>query len=422
MTLPSQQAKLRGVFTDPLRARRLARHAWTHFKEDRCFAEAASLSYTSLLSLVPLLAVVFGIASAFPVFDDWSEQLKTIIFQNLVPEASSQLASTFDQFLSSVNKLTLTGTLVLIFTALMLMMRIEKSLNLIWRVPKSRPLVQKITMYWAVLTLGPLALGAATALSAQPLFNALGSGIVSDSAGSNIGVFVLTWVAFGLLFLLVPNCKVPISYAVLGAFLTTVLFTLAKLGFVVYVSRANYSVIYGALATIPIFLFWLYIVWVVILLGAILAAALTTFSDQGADWEWPDAWQFLLVFRLLGHLYEAQISGKAVSLETLLNKEPGLPSSRLQDMLRKLMDEQLITQDSEGDWLLTRELSHFTLRDLYTAGDYHLPIGKTPAVPSSSPWDGPFLGLLNAPQLTLDASLASLYEQAESVQEEEAKQ
>lgn len=419
MTEQTHHGKIREVFTNVDSTRRLARHAWTHFQEDRCFAEAASLSYTSLLSLVPLLAVVFGIVSVFPVFDSWSDQLQAFIFRNLVPEASSQLQTTFDQFLDSVNRLTLTGTLVLIFTALMLMMRIEKSLNLIWRVPKPRRLVQKVTMYWAVLTLGPLALGGAAALSAQPLLDTLGGGIMDTSTMRDAGVFLLTWVAFALMFLLVPHCKVPFSYAALGALLSTILFTLAKIGFVVYVSRASFSVIYGALATIPIFLFWLYIVWVVILLGAILAAALTTFTDQSADWEWSDAWQFLIVFRILGHLYEAQAKGEAVTLEALLEKEPGIPSSRLQDMLRKLDAQKLITQNKDSDWLLARDLSKFSLRDLYAAGEYHLPIDKAPEVPSKSPWDGAFLRLLNAPQLKLDTSLASLYEQAQPGDEKE---
>jgi len=238
MTQTAQQAKVRAVLTDVHQGRRLARHVWRHFKEDRCFAEAASLSYTSLLSLVPLLAVVFGIASAFPVFEDWSEQLKNLVYDNLTPDSGVQLAATFEQFLDSVNKLTLTGTLALIVTALLLMMRIEKSFNLVWRVPKNRPFIQKVTMYWAVLTLGPLALGGATALSAQPLFDAIGGGIVDASSLRTIGVFLLTWLAFGLMFLLVPNCKVPIPYAVLGALLSTTLFTIAKSLFVAYVGMA----------------------------------------------------------------------------------------------------------------------------------------------------------------------------------------
>ncbi len=386
---------------------------WRHFQEDRCFAEAASLSYTSLLSLVPLLAVVFGIASAFPVFDQWSEQLREFVYENMVPDAGSQLSANFDQFLESVNKLTLTGTFFLIVTALMLMMRIEKSFNLIWRVPKPRPLVNKITMYWAVLTLGPLALGAATALSAQPLIDFLGGDVISAGALNTIGVFLLTWVAFGLMFLLVPNCRVPISYAALGAGVSTVLFTIAKTAFVSYVANASYSVIYGALASVPIFLFWLYIVWAVILLGASLAASLTTFSDRGTDWEWPEAWELLLVYRLLGHLYDAQADGRTVDTEELMELEQGVPSSRLQDLLRTLMDQNLITQDQDGAWILKRDLNRYTLRDLYREGDFHLPIGKEMTVPSDSPWDRPFLSLVNADALRLDTPLAELYRAAD---------
>jgi len=420
MTVHAQNAKLRAVFTDMDQGRRLLHHVWRHFQEDRCFAEAASLSYTSLLSLVPLLAVVFGIASAFPVFDQWSEQLKDLVYANMVPDAGSQLAETFEQFLTSVNKLTLTGTAFLIATALMLMMRIEKSFNVIWRVPRPRPLLNKITMYWAVLTLGPLVLGGATALSAQPLLDFVGDGVSESDFLRDVGVFALTWLAFGLMFVLVPNCRVPFSYAALGALVSTVLFTIAKIAFVGYVSRASYSVIYGALASVPIFLFWLYIVWTVILLGASLAASLTTFSDRGTDWEWPESWELLLVFRLLGHFHEAQVRGEALDLEELMEREQGIPSSRLQDLLRTLVEQDLITQDQEGAWLLKRDLGRYSLRDLYLGGDYHLPIGKRSDIPTQSAWDKAFMALLDDHALNLDRPLGELYDAADPPQEKKS--
>ncbi len=422
MKAESHHQKLRTVFTDVNLGRRLLAHMWRHFKEDRCFAEAASLGYTSLLSLVPLLAVVFGFASIFPVFNDWSDQLKAFVYSNMVPAAGTQLAENLDQFLGSVNKLTITGTFFLILTALLLMMRIEKSFNLIWRVPRPRPFMSKLVIYWTVLTAGPLALGAAAALSAQPFLDYVPGGVVDTGLLRNAGIFLLTWIAFGLMFLLVPNCKVPFSYAALGAFVSTVLFTVAKSAFVVYVGRASYSVIYGALASVPIFLFWLYIVWAVILLGASLAASLTTFSARGTDWEWPAAWEFLLVFRLLGHFHRAQLVGEVLDLDDLLEREPGIPSSRLQDLLRNLVDQNLITQNQEGAWLLKRDLAHYSLRDLYMAGDYHLPIGKSVGVPTSSPWDAAFLELLNARGMDLDVPLAQLFEPgdvAEAMDEEE---
>ena len=148
-------------FSSMSRVKRLTAHVWHHFGEDRLFDEAASLSYTSLLSMVPLLAVVFGVASAFPVFQQWSELLQTFVFNNFVPDSGDQIQEYLVGFLDSVSGLTLPGTMFLILTALLLMVRIERAFNLIWRVPTARSIRNRVVMYWAVLTLGPLALGAA---------------------------------------------------------------------------------------------------------------------------------------------------------------------------------------------------------------------------------------------------------------------
>jgi membrane protein len=407
----SSNQQVRAVLTNPRRAQALARHMWQHFKQDRLLDEAASLSYTSLLSLVPLLAVVFGIASAFPVFEQWTDNFKDIIYNNMVPDSSLQLEQTLEGFIGSADRLTITGTFALVITALLLMMRIERAFNLVWRVPASRSMVNKVTMYWAVLTLGPLALGAATALSAQPLIDFISGDVFDASVLRTLGVFGLTWLAFGLMFWLVPNCRVPVSFAMLGSFLTTLLFTLAKNGFVAFVSNANYSVIYGALASVPIFLLWLFVVWSTILLGASLAASLTTYNERGSDWSWPRAWEFLLVFRLLGHLYQCQAEGRSISTPELLELEPGVSPTRLAQLLEGLAKAQLVTREQDGDegWLLKRDLNRYTLRDLYRAGDYHLPIGKEPPVPSAGAWDNAFLQLLNRKELNMDIPLAELY-------------
>ncbi|MEJ2534299.1 MAG: YihY family inner membrane protein [Gammaproteobacteria bacterium] len=404
--------KLRAVVTDPRRARALARHAWKHFREDRCFDEAASLSYTSLLSLVPLLAVVFGIASAFPVFEQWSGELRDFIYRNLVPTSSEQIEEHLEGFIDGVSSLTLTGTMFLIVTALLLMMRIERSFNLIWRVPTPRRLVNKIAMYWAVLTLGPLALGAATALSAQPLLAWLGAAEAGAGLVRPLGIFALTWAAFCLMFMMIPNCRVPVSFAATGAFLSTVLFTLAKSAFVAVVSQASYSVIYGALASIPVFLLWLYVVWAVILLGASLAASLTTFSHRHTEWQWPEAWDLLLVYRLLGHLYLAQREGRGLSAADLFEREAGVSPARMQALLQVLGQARIVTTDPEDKWVLARDLGRFTLGELYRVSDWHLPLGGEPPVPTTSPWDEELLRVLQRAQVRMDRSLASLYDAA----------
>jgi len=371
-------------FSSIPRVKRLAAHVWRHFSEDRLFDEAASLSYTSLLSMVPLLAVVFGVASAFPVFQQWSEQLQSFVFTNFVPDSGDQIQAYLVVFLDSVSGLTLPGTLFLILTALLLMVRIERAFNLIWRVPTARSIRNRVVMYWAVLTLGPLALGAAIALSAQPVFEQVAAGVSTHSNWRAFGIFSLSWLAFTLMFLLVPNRRVHFSHALVGAFVSALLFGLAKQAFVTFVAKASFSVIYGALATIPIFLFWLYLVWIVVLLGASLAASLTTFNDRKADWGWPKKWEFLLAYRLVGYLWKAQINGKALSTEALLKALEGVTEPGLAEQLGLLIDAGIVTRSEGGNWLLCRDLDTVSLLNLYSSGGFFLPVGETLEIPSKS--------------------------------------
>ena len=366
-----------------VRGKRLARHVWAHFQEDRCFEEAASLSYTSLLSMVPLLAVVFGIVSVFPVFNEWSNNLQSLIFNNFLPDTGEQIVPYINTFLDSVSSLTIPGTLMLLLTALLLMVRIEVAFNRIWRVDRNRSLLNRIVMYWAVLTLGPLLIAAAVALSAQRIFGASGIAGGLPPGTQTLGIFLLSWLVFTLFFVLVPNRRVRFRDALIGAFLSTVLFSLAKIGFVAYVSNTNYKVIYGALATVPIFLFWLYLVWIVVLLGASLAASLTTFSDYSRyDSDWPERWEFQLVMRLVGHLAEAQKEGATVSRERMMELEPLASELQIVRLMSRLGEAKIATRDEDGDWLLARDLGSLSLGGLYLLGDYYLPLGEIDRLPT----------------------------------------
>ena len=394
------------------RIKRLASHVWRHFGEDRLFDEAASLSYTSLLSMVPLLAVMFGVASAFPVFQQWSDRLQSFIFDNFLPASGEQVQEYLEVFLASVSQLTLPGMLVLILTALLLMVRIERAFNLIWRVPTARSIRNRVVMYWAVLTLGPLALGAAIALSAQPVFDTMAMGVDSSSFARSFGVLTLTWAAFTLMFLLVPNRRVPVINALIGAFVSALLFGIAKKAFVAYVANASFNVIYGTLAAIPIFLFWLYLVWIVVLLGASLAASLTTFKDRKTDWGWPAKWEFLFVYRLVGYLWKAQAKGKAQSIEDLLESLEGATEAALARELGLLYDAGIVTRDEAGNWLLSRDLASVRLLDLYRAGHYYLPVNEKLEIPSESEWDEAFFRSVTSDELKLDQSLKAMYSSA----------
>jgi membrane protein len=359
--------------------------------------------------MVPLLAVVFGVASAFPVFQQWSEQLQSFVFTNFVPASGDQIQAYLEGFLASVSKLTLPGMLLLIVTALLLMVRIERAFNVIWRVPTARSIRNRIVMYWAVLTLGPLALGAAAALSAQPVFEQVAQGVSTHSAWRAIGIFCLSWLAFTVTFLLVPNRRVQFMHALIGAFLSAVLFGLAKKAFVAFVANASFNVIYGALATIPIFLFWLYLVWIVILLGASLAASLTTFNDRRVDWGWPRKWEFLLAYRLMGTLWKAQVEGRTLSMENLVDSLEGATESGLARQLGLLFDAGFVKRSEDGDWLLCRDLERVSLLDLYRAGEYYLPLDEALEIPSPSTWDDVFFESITLGEVNMHRPLKEMY-------------
>jgi membrane protein len=396
------------------RAKRLALHVWKHFQEDRCFEEAASLGYTSLLAMVPLLAVAFGIIAAFPVFDEWSEKLMGFIFDSFMPATGEQIIPYLNTFLDSISSLTLPGTIMLIVTALMLMVRIEVAFNRIWRVDRNRTILNRVVMYWAVLTLGPILIAAGVALSAQKVLGVLGMTEGIPPGIQQVGIFFLTWLVFSLLFALVPNRRVRIKHALIGAFLSTVLFEIAKTLFVAYVANANYKVIYGALATFPLFLFWLYIVWVVVLLGASLAASLTTFSDyRKYDTDWPERWEFQLAYRLVGHLWSAQRAGIALSQAQLLDLEQQASELQIIKIMACLRDEKIANTDKDGNWMLVRDLAELSLGELYTRGDYYLPLGEITKLPTESQWDRVFVASLQnirkRSEVVWDRSLRSMY-------------
>ena len=377
------------------RGRRLARHVWTHFQEDRCLAEAASLSYTSLLSLVPLLAVVFGIVAAFPVFEEWAGRLQAVILDNFMPAAGEQIVPYLNSFLDSVSKLTLVGIVGLIATAILLLNRIESAFNRIWRVDQGRTLVNRLTMYWAVLTLAPIMLAAAVAISAQNVFGFLTTAGETPPVVYRTGVFLMTWMAFATVFLLVPNRSVKVKHALAGAFLSAVLFEFAKAAFVAYAANTNYTVIYGAIALVPIFLFWLYLVWTVILFGASLAASLTTFTEYSRyETHWPERFEFQLAYRLLGHFWEAQKQGHSLSRDQLLDLESQASELQLMKLIIGLRECKVLSPSGEETWVLARGLEDFTLGDLYRCGDYYLPLGATDELPRQTPRDEALVGAL----------------------------
>jgi len=282
MKLPTPLAALAGRFEIPavmLAAGGFVLYVVRRFVRDRCSQVAGSLAFTSLLALVPLLAVGLAMISAFPVFEQIRDKLQYGIFRILVPDVGDTVEQNLNMFIANTKKLTIFGTAGLAVTAIMVLATIEKAFNQIWRVRRERALSIRLMRFWTALTLGPLLFGLSLTLPGY-LFAVAQQVGVDDwlSAISSAALFVpaaAEVIGFTLLYLALPNRQVRPLHAALGGAVAMVLFEMLKFGFALYViSLPTYQTVYGQLSVLPIMLMWIYMAWLVVLTGAVVAAAL----------------------------------------------------------------------------------------------------------------------------------------------------
>lgn len=239
------------------------------------------LAYISLLSLVPLIAVAFSVLNAFPMFSGLRTQVETFIYTNFVPSRGEELQTYINGFVDNIGQMTTVGVGFLVVVALMLIHNIDRTLNKIWRVQKRPRLMISLSIYWMILTLGPILLGSSIALtsylaSLTHLADSYTPGLSSILLG--LAPYLFSLLAFFMLYQLVPNIKVRYSHAFYGALFGSILFEMLKKGFALYIQHfPSYQAIYGAVALVPILFVWVYLCWLVVLLGAELTAL---FQDQ----------------------------------------------------------------------------------------------------------------------------------------------
>lgn len=246
-------------------------------REDRGFETAASLSYTTLLALVPFVAVALALATPYPAFERAVDALGRYASGHLLPEGSAAVTRQIAAFAENAGELTRVGIAFVVVTSLMLMDTVDDALNRIFRVRRSRPLLRRVVVYAAVLTLGPALIGASLWMTSFLVVNSFGLLDLDEQGKAALRLlpFVFTCAALTLLYLLVPYRHVALRYAATGGIVAGVMFEFAKRGFGLYVANfPTYKLIYGAFAIIPLFLVWMYLSWVVVLLGATLTAAL----------------------------------------------------------------------------------------------------------------------------------------------------
>lgn len=397
---------------DKERQRAFVRFLWERFIADRCPQTAGALAYTTLFALVPLTAAILGILSAFPVFESWRIQLTDFVFRNFVPAAGDVVQTYLTQFAEKASQATAIGIVVLIFSAVSLMMSIEDAFNRIWRVQTSRGHAARFVVYWTTLSLGPLLLVAALALSsylfALPLLEQAESGLGLKTRLLGVLPFVIVWIALFASYLLIPNRRVRVRDAAIGAIVAALLFEGVKRGFALYVSRVpSYEQVYGTLAVVPIFLLWIYLSWLVVLLGASMTAAVSAFEYRPESQRLKLGHEFLGLLRVLRHFVDAQRLGRGWCSEDLRAKERFLTDDLLQRYLGDLLRADMLRRTESGEWTLTRNLDSATLYDLYEAGLYRLPLGAVPHDGTRDELPPPLLGLLDRLALDMRATLAT---------------
>lgn len=339
------------------------------FKEDRCVQFAASLTYTTLLALVPIVTIALTVLSAFPVFADLMTQLKVFILNNFVPTSAGKIISVYmQQFSQKAAHLTALGIGLLAVTAFVLMLTIDHAFDVIWRVRRKRPLLRRFLIYWAALTLGPLLIGVSLSLTSYlislPLGLAKGVPVVGMVTLKIVPV-ALTIIAFALLYRVVPSRPVSPLHALVGGVVAGIAFELMKKVFALYVTHfPTYTLVYGAFASLPLFLIWIYLSWLVVLSGAVIAAALpywNTFIRQGGE---VAGREFFAALTVLKAIYLAHQAGETLNLQHLLH-ESDFGLEEIEDALDRMNEVNWVGSVEGGGWTLTRSAGTIRLADVY---------------------------------------------------------
>ena len=376
--------------------------ALARFREERGLVIAASLSYTSLLALVPLIAISLSILSAFPAFTDIENRLVDSALGFIAPYAGIDVQTYLDRFVANTSNLTALGIVWLAVTAIMLLSTIEAAFNAIWRVDSPRPLMMRLVAYWTALTLGPLLLGVglslSTALFAAENFSALGLDAVIPVGGLvRLVPFVFAAVGLTVLYLALPHRRVEWRHALLGGLVAAFLFEGLKLLFGLYISRVGtFESVYGSLSALPVFLIWMYLGWAVVLFGAAIAAArpewLAARMSAAHGGALTPARCLLRALQVIDLLHTSGEAGAAVDNEMLLTVVSG-DGDALAEVMTRLNNTGYIARTDADKAVLIRDLDDFALHDLYQALGYAIDTFD-PESAAETPWAGELATLL----------------------------
>lgn len=363
-----------------------ANHKWfmylrllvRHFLEDNCTQKAASLTYTTLLSTVPMIAVLLVIFSTVPALEGVREQIQLAIYKNLLPSSSVQVSEYINSFAEKSARLTFMGISVLLFTGIMMLITIETAFNQIWRVEEETGGVKSIIRYMIMIVGIPLILGiafmASSAVQSLDFLNRQIGGYGIDwGVWVEILSFLVTIGGFIGMYWFIPKVKVPFKNALIAGVVIAILFELVKRFFGLIITNfTSYEAIYGTFAALPIFLMWIYLSWNLILIGVEISYTLTVFDTK----EVPVRHPLLSLLDMLNLIYknhqEQQTTSESQLRSVLGRKE--LP--KWQAYINHLIHNNLITKADNQEYTLKKDLHSINLWQFYKSLPYPLPIKK----------------------------------------------
>ncbi len=322
------------------------------WREDRCPQIAGSLTYTTLLALVPVFTIAVALLSSTPFFHEVMERIREFLRMNLMPDIAEKIITVYmREFAHNARRLTAFGVGGVFVIAVWMMLIMDRSLNAIWRVRQTRPLWMSVIGYVTVIVLGPVLLGVSVTITTFMLALSGDLAVLSPLAHAVLlraVPILVSALAFFLVYRIIPQRHVPWRHAALGGLVAAILFETAKQGFALYVHRSpTYSLVYGAFAAFPVFLVWLYLSWLVILFGAELTASAPYWRN--GLWKRPPT--PAMRFREALTVTQALLEGHT-QLDVLREKT-GLPGEELEETLAQMIDGGVVKRQGRNHFALT---------------------------------------------------------------------
>lgn len=324
------------------------------------------LAFTSLFAIVPMMTVVFSILALIPELKEMEDKIQHFLFNHFVPATGTQLQEHLQGFSQQASNLTSIGVIMLFVTSVLMLRKIETSFNTIWHVTESRKGVNGFLLYWALLSLGPVMMGGAFAISSY----IASLKVIYDMvplAGTQkfvLGMLpiLMSSCAFSLAYIAIPNTRVPIKHGLLGGLIAALFFDLARRAMTLFITLfPSYELVYGAFAAVPIFLIWVLVSWQILLLGAEIVQAMTNFK-VGKLQSHSSLGNLLSILEVL---YRDQGKGEVADESKLLEGMPWILGSQWEYYMDTLVGIHLVSRNSEGGITLSRDLHKYSLAHLF---------------------------------------------------------